>query len=265
MDVSQGSPDLSQIDCYLSQIDLDMSQINRDLSQTHLAVSQNFADVSHIRSDVSQSNERVSRIDLDVSRSFRELPRSHALQDLPPKLLTGGRKFGEVSLDFADESFPERTREELLHIPGVLGTSRVKLEEDQIGRSDDEIAADRFGSLQEPRLPWVFPDDDIDRPFAASLESNHASQRIGQVSPTNLNGNAARSHRLPEVRLQTGGIGDEQVQIEGGTVDPIGGESNGTDQGMADPSRIEGRPDLLEQVHPISSDMHFEGVRLAWR
>jgi hypothetical protein len=37
------------------------------------------------------------------------------------------------------------------------------------------------------------------------------------------------------------------------------------DQGMADSSRIQDRADLLAQAHPISSDMHFEGVRLAWR
>lgn len=170
-----------------------------------------------------------------------------------------------MRFDFVDESLPEGTREKLLHIPSVLGTSCVELEEDQIGGPDDEIAAGRLGSLQEPRLPWVFPDNDVDRPLAGSLEPHHASQRIRQVSLADLNGNAAGSQSLPEVWLQTGGIGDEQVQIEGGTVDPIGGESHGSDQGMADAGRIEGRPDLLEQAHPISSDMHFEGVRPAWR
>jgi hypothetical protein len=213
--------------------------------------------------DALQRRGDASRIYQDVSRSFSALSRSHALQDLSPELLTPGRQFGEVRLDLADEVLPEGTREKLLHIPGVLRASSIKLEEGQIGGPDHEIAADRFGSLKEPRLPWELPDDDIDRLLAGSLEPHHASQRIRQVSLANLNGNAAGSQVHPKVRLQTGGICDEQVQIEGGTVDPISGESKRSDQGMTDASRIKGRPDLLEQVHPISSDRHFEGARPA--
>lgn len=170
-----------------------------------------------------------------------------------------------MRFNLADEVLPEGTSKKLLHIPGILRASCVKLEEDQIRGADYEIAADPFGPLQEPRLPRELPDHDVNRPFPRNLEPHHTSQRIRQVSLPDLNVNATGSKVRPQGRLQAGSIGDEQIQIEGRTVDPMGGESQCADQGMADAGRIESRPDLLEQVHPISSDMHFEGVRPACR
>src|SRR5262245_45183525 len=188
-----------------------------------------------------------------------------AYQDLLPEFLTSGRKLREVRFDLAGEVFPERSRQELLHIPCVLKTSGVELEEDQIGGPNHKGSSDGLGPFEKPRLPGKLSDHDVNRNLARRLKPHHARQRIGQIPLPDLDSNAPALQDGPKIGFETGCIGGKQVEVEARPVDAVSGQGESADQGVPDSGRIQDRADLLAQAHPMSSDMHFEGVRLAWR
>lgn len=114
-----------------------------------------------------------------------------------------------MRFNLANEIFSKRSREKLLHIPRVLKTPSVELEENKIRGPDHQGAADRLGPLEDFRLPGELSDYNIDRTLAGSPEPHHPRQGIGQVTFPDLDGNTAVSQVCPEIGSQAGCIGGE--------------------------------------------------------
>src|SRR3954454_1906440 len=191
------------------------------------------------------------------------------LQDLPPEAGGTRGQVRKVFLDLLDERGPLRAQQELLDVPGVLGASRVELEQDQIGPAEDRHLHPhedrRLSSLDRSPLPQMLADDDVEGELGGELEPHDSRQRIVRISFAHFDADSFRGESVPGPGIEAGPVDREEIDVDGRAVDAMDRQGRGADQDVRNSSSLQDPAHPREQAHPMISSMHLEGWRPAWR
>ena len=158
-----------------------------------------------------------------------------------------------------------RSREQLLDIPEVLGSSSEELQQNQIETTRDGNAnaldLHRLSALEDRRLPGTLAYDEVDRIFPGDRQPREAGQGVRSITMTHVCLNAEDVDVVPKIRRQTFGAQRQEIHIAGRSADAMSGHGGGADDGERNLTLAKERRDRPEQAQPMSSSRQRDRCR----
>lgn len=138
----------------------------------------------------------------------------------------------------------------MLDIPAIPTAASVQLEQDQICRlhEKERPAGNLDGALQRLALPRASADNDVDVAIPALTEAHDTDERIISIARPHIE-TLCFAKRRPELRIEHAGIDDKEILVGCRAAHPVGRESRGANQRVANTMRGEKHGHALEETH----------------